>query len=53
MTEFVKDPSKSITCTKVVVPNAPSTRWGHGSAVQNSTHLYIMGGRNENDVSDI
>jgi hypothetical protein len=53
MTEFVKDPSKPITCTKVVVPNAPSTRWGHGSAVQNSTHLYIMGGRNENDVSDI
>ena len=41
-------------CTKVpVTKNIPSTRWGHGAAVLDSTKLIILGGRNENDVNDI
>lgn len=31
----------------------PSTRWGHAAAVMDETKLFVLGGRNESDVSDI
>jgi N-acetylneuraminic acid mutarotase len=42
-----------IECTKInVTEGAPSTRWGH-AATTNEGKLYILGGRNEQDVCDI
>lgn len=43
----------SITCTKVLVnEGVPSTRWGHSAAVYKEK-LYILGGRNEQDIIDL
>ena len=33
--------------------NIPSTRWGHAAAVMNDTKLFVLGGRNDQDVSDV
>ena len=54
MESFLVDSSKPILCTKVVVSgNVPSTRWGHAAAVMDENKLFILGGRNDQDVSDI
>lgn len=55
MNHFLKDPvNGTIECIKVnVTINVPSTRWGHGAAVLNQSKLYILGGRNDNDINDI
>ena len=54
LNHFLEDPTKHVTCTKVnVTLNIPSTRWGHAAAVMDSTNLFILGGRNDNDVNDI
>ena len=33
--------------------NIPSTRWGHAAAVMNDTKLFVLGGRNDQDVNDM
>ena len=52
---FIQAPSSGIVvCTKVsVTENVPTTRWGHGATVLNDTKLFILGGRNDNDVNDL
>lgn len=53
--DFIENPQTGVvTCTKVdVMRNLPSSRWGHAAVVHGQTQLLILGGRNENDVSDI
>lgn len=53
--DFINNPETGIvTCTKVIaIKNLPSSRWGHAAVVHDQTQLLILGGRNENDVSDI
>lgn len=43
----------SIECTRIDIrSNPPSTRWGH-VAVFHEDQLFIIGGRNEQDLSDM
>lgn len=47
------DPNVLVYCTKVnVTENIPSTRWGHSAAAYNEK-LYILGGRNDQDIIDL
>jgi len=52
---FIEAPETAkVMCTKVELTiNVPSTRWGHGAAVHDQTKLFILGGRNDNDVNDL
>jgi N-acetylneuraminic acid mutarotase len=46
-------PEAKVIVTKVnVTEGAPTTRWGHAAATFDGK-LYIMGGRNEQDVADL
>jgi hypothetical protein len=54
MSNFLENPEpcegggNSVICTKVeILPNIPSTRWGHTASVMNEHKLLILGGRNE------
>lgn len=53
--QFLEDPVRgTIVCTKVeVTSNSPTSRWGHSATVLNEKSLFILGGRNENDISDV
>lgn len=52
-TAFLKDPLAVVVITKInVTEGFPSTRWGH-SASTNDGKLYILGGRNDQDVCDL
>lgn len=43
-----------MTCTRVESKiNPPNSRWGHAAVVHEESKLIILGGRNENDVTDI
>jgi N-acetylneuraminic acid mutarotase len=54
MKDFVESQSAKVICTKVNISlNVPSTRWGHAAAVMDQDKLFILGGRNDSDVSDI
>jgi len=56
MKDFLQRPDLGgrVVCTKVVDnQNVPSTRWGHGAAVMDETKLFILGGRNDQDVNDM
>lgn len=56
MSNFLSNPSDTtqrIICTKInTVEGVPSSRWGH-SAATNNGKLYILGGRNEQDIIDL
>ena len=42
-----------VVATKInVTENVPSTRWGH-AACTNDGKLYILGGRNDQDICDL
>ena len=50
---FTQDTNLPIICTKIELKeNVPSTRWGH-AAVCHDNMLYILGGRNDQDINDI
>jgi hypothetical protein len=58
LSQFVENPnltsSNHVICTRVEVgENIPSTRWGHAAAVMNDTKLFVLGGRNDQDVNDM
>ena len=49
----INDAGSAVICTKVnLTEGVPSTRWGHAAATLNEK-LYILGGRNEQDVNDL
>jgi N-acetylneuraminic acid mutarotase len=56
MKAFLADPHNPqvrLTCKKVqATQGVPSTRWGHAASTYNGK-LYIVGGRNDQDVIDI
>lgn len=56
LTQFLQNPQDSnanIMVNKVnVTEGVPSTRWGHAATTSNGK-LYILGGRNEQDVIDL
>jgi N-acetylneuraminic acid mutarotase len=56
LSKFFENPKNNenmVTCTKVPVSETtPSTRWGHAAAAANGK-LYILGGRNEQDIIDL
>jgi hypothetical protein len=42
-----------IICNKInVTEGIPTTRWGHAAATHNGK-LYVLGGRNEQDIIDL
>ena len=49
--QFVKNGGPT-TCVRLTQPTMPDTRWGHSAAVFED-RLYILGGRNEQDISDL
>ena len=55
LTAFLENPKvNKVICTKITqTKNVPSTRWGHGAAVYENSKLLILGGRNDNDISDL
>jgi N-acetylneuraminic acid mutarotase len=56
MASFIENPtdiSKTVVCNRInVSEGVPSTRWGHAAATYGSK-LYILGGRNEQDIIDL
>ncbi|CDW71485.1 kelch repeat [Stylonychia lemnae] len=57
LSDFLKNPdtfeASQIECKQInVSQGTPSTRWGH-AATNYKGKLYIVGGRNENDINDI
>ena len=46
------DPGVRVACKRLVCSQGPSTRWGHAAATYNGK-LFIVGGRNEQDVIDV
>jgi len=56
MANFLANPSDvsgTVLCTRVnATENVPSTRWGHAAATYGNK-LYIVGGRNEQDIIDL
>ncbi len=56
MTKFLENPGNqvnAISCNKVnITEGLPSTRWGHSASTFNDK-VYILGGRNEQDVNDL
>lgn len=54
--QFLREPwspESKIVVTRVnVTEGLPSTRWGHAAAT-NEGKLYILGGRNEQDICDL
>jgi hypothetical protein len=42
----------SVTCVKLNISGVPSSRWGHSASVYNDK-IYILGGRNAADISDL
>jgi hypothetical protein len=56
MTHFIVNPgcpeSRIVVTRVTVTEGVPSTRWGHAAAT-NEGKLYILGGRNEQDVCDL
>jgi hypothetical protein len=56
MTTFLEnpaDPTRQILCSKInVTEGVPTTRWGH-SAASYDEKLYILGGRNDQDIIDL
>jgi hypothetical protein len=54
LSQFVENSSNQVICTRVEVgENMPSTRWGHAAAVMNHAKLFVLGGRNDQDVNDM
>lgn len=56
MADFLSAPlsaAAEIKCTRInVTEGVPTTRWGHSSASHDGK-LYILGGRNEQDLIDL
>jgi len=55
LTNFVENGDTTITCEKVVYSkgiSVPSSRWGHTASVYKDC-IYIHGGRNDHDISDL
>lgn len=57
LASFFEDPLNAevrVQCraVKPLIGKAPSTRWGHAAATHQNK-LYVIGGRNDRDVSDI
>lgn len=56
LTKFLQNPKAEgqlINCTRInVTEGLPSTRWGHAASTYNNS-LYILGGRNEQDIIDL
>ena len=50
---FLKDNTAAVECNLVEnKSNSPDTRWGH-AAVSIGDNLYVLGGRNDQDISDV
>jgi hypothetical protein len=56
LSKFLLDPldlANQVIVTKInVTEGAPTTRWGHAAAIDQGK-LYILGGRNDQDVCDL